>query len=119
VLAFRLGHGLPDFGAALGTLVDEVDLRHTPMRLDVSHIHRNQSNAAGADNRKRLDEFVMLDIGWHVALLRKLSTPDQAYRYESNALHQLWRTFEEQPHYPGACDIPVTYLFPANTGIVL
>ena len=37
---FGLGHGLPDFGAAVGALIDEVDLRHAPMRLDVAHIHR-------------------------------------------------------------------------------
>src|SRR5260370_14527481 len=62
---FRLRHRLPDFGAAIRALIDEVDLRHTPMRLDVSHIHRQQSKAAGAEHRSALD-FVMLDVGWHV-----------------------------------------------------
>jgi hypothetical protein len=66
VRPFRLGHGLPDFSATVGALIDEVDLRHAPMRLDVSHIHRKQSDAAGADNRVRLDDVVMLDVGWHV-----------------------------------------------------
>ena len=37
--SFRLGNGLPDFGAAVGALIDEVDFRHAPMRLDVSDIH--------------------------------------------------------------------------------
>src|SRR6202043_2614285 len=71
VLLFRLGDGLPDLGTAVGTFIDEVDLRHAPVRLDVSHIHRKQPDAAGADNRGRLKEFVMLDISWHVALPRK------------------------------------------------
>jgi hypothetical protein len=66
VRPFRLGHGLPDFSATVGALIDEVDLCHAPMRLDVSHIHRKQSDAAGADNRVRLDDVVMLDVGWHV-----------------------------------------------------
>jgi hypothetical protein len=79
MLPFRLGHGLPDFGATVGALIDEVDLRHAPMRLDLSDIHRKQSNAAGADNRGRLD-LVMLDVGWHIgspsAEARRISTPN-------------------------------------------
>jgi hypothetical protein len=65
VPSFRLDDGLPDFGAAVGALIDEVDLRHVPMRLDVPHMHREQSDAAGTDNRRRLEDFVMPDIGWH------------------------------------------------------
>jgi hypothetical protein len=61
---FRLGHGLPDFGAAVGTLENEVDFRHAPMRLDVPDKHRKVSNAAGTKNRSGLD-VVMLDVGWH------------------------------------------------------
>ena len=71
VLAFRLGHGLPDFGTAVGAFIDEVDGRKAPVRLDVSDIHGKQSNAAGANDRGYLDDRVMLDVGWHVALLRK------------------------------------------------
>jgi hypothetical protein len=35
-----LGDRVPDLGAAVGALIDEVDLRQTPMGLDLSHIHR-------------------------------------------------------------------------------
>jgi hypothetical protein len=38
--SFWFGHGLSDFGAAVGALIDEVDLRHAPMRLNVSDVHR-------------------------------------------------------------------------------
>jgi hypothetical protein len=62
---FWLCHSLPDFGAALGALIDEVDLRHAPMGFDISDIHREHSNAAGTDDYSFLD-FVMLDVGWHV-----------------------------------------------------
>jgi hypothetical protein len=62
--SFWLGDRVPDLGAAVGALIDEVDLRQAPMRLDVSNVHRQQSYAAWADNRSGLD-FVMLDIGWH------------------------------------------------------
>ena len=40
VSSFRLCQCLLDFSAALGALVDEVDLRHAPMGLDVSYVHR-------------------------------------------------------------------------------
>jgi hypothetical protein len=69
-MPLRLGHGLPDFGTAVGAFIDEVDRRKAPMRLDVSDEHRKQSNAAGADDRGHLNDRVMLDVGWHVALLR-------------------------------------------------
>src|SRR4051812_6092338 len=45
----RLDHRLPDFSAAIKTLIDEVDLRHAPMRLDVSHIHMKVHAARTGD----------------------------------------------------------------------
>jgi hypothetical protein len=65
MLLFWFRDGLPDFGAAIGALVDKVDLRHAPMGLDVSDVHREQTYAAGADDWSCLD-FVMLDVGWHL-----------------------------------------------------
>jgi hypothetical protein len=62
---FRLAYSLPDFAAAVGALIDEVDLRHAPMRLDVSHMHGQHSHATGAKNRNVLN-FVVLYVGWHV-----------------------------------------------------
>jgi hypothetical protein len=38
--SFRLGDRVPDLGATVGALIDEVDLRQAPMGLDVSDIHR-------------------------------------------------------------------------------
>jgi len=65
--SFRLANGLPYLSAAVGALVDEVDLRHAPMRLDLPHEHREYSYTAGADDRRGLS-FVVLDLGvsWHV-----------------------------------------------------
>jgi hypothetical protein len=63
--AFWFDDGVPDFGAAVGALVDEVDPGHAPVRFDVSHIHRKQSYAAGADDCSSLN-LVMLDVSWHV-----------------------------------------------------
>src|SRR5258705_6437507 len=65
MLSLRLRYRLPDFGAAVGALIDEVDLGHAPMGLDLPDVHREQSHAAGADNRRCLN-FAVLDIGWHV-----------------------------------------------------
>jgi hypothetical protein len=62
----QLGHGLSNFGAAVGTLENQVDLRNVPMRLDLSNVHRQDSKAAGTDNRRRFDDMVMLNIGWHI-----------------------------------------------------
>jgi hypothetical protein len=59
------GYGLPDFGAAVGAFIDEVDLRHAPMRFDIPDIHREQPYTTGADNRSCLEFVVVLDIGWH------------------------------------------------------
>ena len=63
--SFRPCDGLPDFGAAVGAFIDEVDGRHAPMGFDVSYIHWKQSHAAGAEDRNWLD-VVMLDVGWHI-----------------------------------------------------
>jgi len=38
--SLRLCYRLPDFRTAIGALIDEVDLRHAPMRLDISNVHR-------------------------------------------------------------------------------
>jgi hypothetical protein len=38
--SFRLGDRVPDLGATVGALIDEIDLRQAPMGLDVSDIHR-------------------------------------------------------------------------------
>jgi hypothetical protein len=62
---FWLGDGLPDFGAAVGTFIDEVDLRHAPMWFDVPDIHGQKPYAAGTDDWRLLD-VVMLNVGWHV-----------------------------------------------------
>ena len=63
--AFRLGYGLSDFAAAVGALIDEVDLGHAPMGLDISDEHRQKSQAAGAENRSALSCMV-LNVGWHI-----------------------------------------------------
>ena len=61
----RLHDRLPDFGAAVGAFVGEVDLRHAPVRLDVAHIHR-KPDAAWTDDEGRFEIIVLMDIGWHV-----------------------------------------------------
>jgi hypothetical protein len=63
--AFWLGYSLPDFAAAVGALIDEVDLCHAPMGLDVSDEHRQKSQAAGAENHS-VFSCVVLDVSWHV-----------------------------------------------------
>ena len=60
----RLHDGLANFGATVGAFIGEVDLRHAPMRLDVTHKHR-KSDAARTDDERRFDA-VMMDVGWHV-----------------------------------------------------
>jgi hypothetical protein len=65
MLSLRLRYRLPDFGAAVGALIDEVDPGHAPMGLDLPDVHGEQSHAAGAENRGCLN-FAVLDIGWHV-----------------------------------------------------
>jgi hypothetical protein len=37
---FGLDHCLSDFSATVRALVGEVDFRHAPMGIDVSHVHR-------------------------------------------------------------------------------
>ena len=49
VLLFGLDHRLSDFSATVSALVGEVDLRHAPMGLDVSYVHRN-SQAVGTSD---------------------------------------------------------------------
>ena len=112
MLSFWLCYSLPDLGAAVGALIDEVDLRHAPMGLDVSHVHREQSYATGADHRSCLN-FVVLDVGWHVGspsqrkhgkLQPRVNLPRM-----TDADHQLLRTYKEQPHNLGLCGFPVTF----------
>src|SRR6266849_2777969 len=63
----RLPHGVPDLGAAVGAFINEVDLRHAPMRLDVPNKHGQHSNAAGTDDRSRLSVLVLVThVGWHI-----------------------------------------------------
>jgi hypothetical protein len=96
---FRLGHGLPDFGAAVGAFIDEVDCRHAPVGLDLSDEHRHESNAAGADDWRSLN-FVMLDVGWHVGSpssgSTEISTPSQFTRAGSmrmiNSCERKWNS---------------------------
>ncbi len=40
MLSLWLRYRLPDFGAAVGALIDEVDLGHAPMGLDLPDVHR-------------------------------------------------------------------------------
>src|SRR5437016_5144974 len=65
VSQLRLGHRLPDFRAAVGTFIGEVDLRHAPMGFNVLDVHR-QAHAAWTNDKGRLDFVVMVNIGWHV-----------------------------------------------------
>src|SRR5882724_535194 len=65
MLAFWPGYSLPDFAAAVGALIDEVDLCHAPMGLDLSDEHRQKSQAGGAENCSVLSR-VALDVGWHI-----------------------------------------------------
>jgi hypothetical protein len=111
MLPFPLGHGLPDLGAAIGAFIDEVDLRHAPVRLDIAHKHRKQSNATGAGNRGSLN-LVMLDISRHGGSpsQRKLVNlnPATSLTAGGEVRHHLFRTDIERPHYLATCDIHVT-----------
>ena len=87
MLSYRLRYRLPDFGAAVGALIDEVDLRHAPMGFDVSDEHGQQSQAAWADNRGFLNLMVM-HVSWHVgspciAKARSISARELTYRVRS------------------------------------
>jgi hypothetical protein len=55
---------LPNLGATVRAFIGEVDLRHAPMRLDVSYEHR-KPDAARTNDEGRLDVVVMVNIGWH------------------------------------------------------
>ena len=61
----RLDDGLPDFRAAVGAFIGEVDLRHAPVRFDFADKHR-KSDAARADDEGWLGVVLMVDVGWHV-----------------------------------------------------
>ena len=63
--ALRPCDGLPDLGAAVRALVDEVYLGHAPMGFDFPDEHGQQSHTAGADDGSVL-ALVMLNKGWHV-----------------------------------------------------
>jgi hypothetical protein len=69
---FRLHDGLANLRAATGAFVSEVDLRHAPVRLDVTHKHRNP-DAARTDDKGRFDMIVLADVGWHVGSPQKHS----------------------------------------------
>jgi hypothetical protein len=101
---------MPDFGAAVGALIDEVDLGHAPMRFDVPDVHGKQPYAAGADDGSCLD-FVMLGVGWHSALLRKHVNlnPEALLSAYDGPHHQLFGTYQEHPMIVRECCIPVTF----------
>ena len=65
MLQLRLHDRLPNFGAAVGAFIGEIDLRHAPVRLDVPYKHR-KPDAARTNDEGRLDVIVMVNIGWHV-----------------------------------------------------
>jgi hypothetical protein len=65
-LPFGLCDSLFNFSAAVRAFVGEVDLRHAPMGFNISNVHSQQSPAGGADNWSYFD-FVVLDVGGHVA----------------------------------------------------
>src|SRR5258708_2235558 len=103
----RLDHGLPDFRAAVGAFIGEVDLRHAPMRFDVLHIHR-KAYATRTNDKGRLDVFVMVNKGWHVGSPHgsiHLSPLTRTAAYASNCDWDtdILRTQEEQPHNPAVC----------------
>jgi hypothetical protein len=81
------------------------------MGLDVSNVHREQSQAAGADDWSRL-YFVMLDVGWHVGSPSKRKhrkfQPQANLPRMTGADDQLFRTYKERSHIVRVCGIPVT-----------
>ena len=109
--AFWLGYSLPDFAAAVGALIDEVDLCHAPMGLDVSDEHRQKSQAAGAENRSVLS-CVVLDIGWHVRVSltakRGNFSPGLAYRPRRMAIINSCEHIENDCAIFAMCGFPVT-----------
>ena len=115
--SFRPGHGLPDFGAAIRTFKDDIDLRPAPIRRDVANVHRQNSDAAGADNRDCLGlDVVVVNVGWHVGSPRHNESkvdfsPSRNLPHMPNIHHQLLRTQRERQHNPSACGFPVTFGF--------
>jgi hypothetical protein len=113
----RLPHRVPDLGAAVGAFIDEVDLRHAPMWLDVPNKHGQHSDAAGADNRSRLIVLVM-HVGWHIGSpsrrKQRISTPAKP----SHVRHVSVINSCEQTRNSGAlsftCGIPVTFTHAAG-----
>src|ERR1700682_6742040 len=102
----RLGHRLPDFGAAVGAFVGKVDLRHAPVRFNVLDVQR-KAYAARTYDEGRLGVFMIVNIGWHVSTPRGsiyLSplTRTPAYAPSCDRDHELLRT-QERPHNPGVC----------------
>jgi hypothetical protein len=65
--------GLSDLGAAIGTLIDEIDPCPAPIGLNLPDEHGRQSYAAGADHRSFF-YFMMMDIGWHFGSPAQRST---------------------------------------------
>src|SRR3954454_928844 len=61
VRLFRLHDGLPRFSAAVEALIDEVDLRHAPVRLDIPHIHVQVLSARTCGERSF--DLILLSIG--------------------------------------------------------
>jgi hypothetical protein len=64
----RFPQRLPEFGTAIETFIDTVDLGRVPVRLDLAHIHGQQSHAVRTDLGRRLGlvpDVMMLNEGWH------------------------------------------------------
>jgi hypothetical protein len=98
---------VPDLRAAVGALIDEVDLRHAPMRCNVLDVHRRTYTAwAGHEGWFGV---VMADIGWQRRLSNKafrLSSPTTEPAYFSTAAINVF--FGEHRRngraLPGVCD---------------
>src|SRR5712664_4073821 len=111
--AFWLGYGLPDFAAAVGALIDEVDLGHAPMGLDVSDEHWQKSQATGAENRSVLS-CVVLDVSWHVGS----PTPRSAVISAQSQLtaHEGCPIINSSEHIENSCAIFAMCGFPVTSG---
>src|SRR5262245_58949607 len=60
-----LPNSLSDFRTTIGAFVDQIDLRHAPVRLYVSNVH-GQSHAARTNHHRWFDFVVVANVGWHV-----------------------------------------------------
>jgi hypothetical protein len=111
--AFGFGYSLPYFAAAVGALIDEVDLCHAPMGLDVSDKHRQKSQAAGAENRSVLS-CVVLDVSWHVGS----PTPRSAVISAQSQLtaHEGCPIINSCEHIENNCAIFAMCGFPVTSG---